>query len=158
MGEFGDTYRSSLKACSEMLESIGFSLTSSFINGVRPYRYIHKIIINDPCVILIDRYGRKWIVKAQEGDEFENVVGTLLVICKYLYPSKRYSDILTVVDHLYLDEKASPVYFLNGAIMSILGFDLVTKIMDEVIMGRLQNQESYTIYVSDILKEMGEIE
>lgn len=125
----------------------GFSegLESTFVNGVRNKYHIKKIIVNDPCCILITKGGNKWVVKAVEGDKFSLKIGILLVLYKYLFEPDRYSEMLSILEDVEL--RSTSLLFLSGAILPIIGKEAMQGIF------RKSSEKSYTINVEDIFEE-----
>lgn len=130
----------------------------SFLNGVRLKSGIKKIVINDPCVILISDSGGKWVVRPQEGDEFDPIVGVWLVLCKYLFPSKRYSEIVFLIDQIieYNKVDMSSMMIKNmlaATIMPILGrktLSTIRKLVD-YYSGDYYLDKTYILDMKDIL-------
>lgn len=90
---------------------------------------IKKIVIADPYVVLYPGWGRERKVEAREGDKFDPKIGLLLVLCKHIYSTKQYSELLKTYTSID-DGSSSSIYryiqdCLSGAIIPILGIDLV---------------------------------
>lgn len=113
------------------------------VNGVRNKYNIKKIIVNDPCCILLTKRGNKWMVRAREGDKFSLKIGILLVLYKYLFEPDRYSEMLSILEDVEL--RSTNLLFLSGAILPIIGKEAMQDIF------RKSSEKSYTINVEDIL-------
>ena len=49
---------------------------------------IEKVIFNDPATIVFWRDGCKTVVKAQDGEPYDKMVGLAMACCKYAFGNK----------------------------------------------------------------------
>lgn len=95
MGMFADEF-DIFDVCNRFMKpKNGSRLVLDYINSIN---FVKKIIFNDPCVILIDNFGNKEIVRTHGKDQYDMMFGYYLVLCKYLSDNDTYSDLL---EHIY---------------------------------------------------------
>lgn len=89
---------------------------------------IEKIIFNDPCVVLIDIFGDKTIIRTQNEEEYDIMFGYYMVLCKYLSKDNdTYSEFLC---HVYedADSISSRIDMMECFLMGKLGVKICRKI------------------------------
>lgn len=90
--------------------------------------HIEKIIFNDPCVILIDIFGNKTIIRTQNEEKYDIMFGYYMVLCKYLSnDNDTYSEFLC---HVYEDAESisNRIDMMECFLMGNLGVKLCRKI------------------------------
>lgn len=63
-------------------------LLNKRFNSSKPIPSIEKVIFNDPATIIFWKDGTKTIVKAQDGDVFDEEKGLAMAICKKIFGNK----------------------------------------------------------------------
>ncbi len=88
--------------------------------------FITKVIQQDLYTIIIDYFGKKTVVKAQE-EKFDKEKGLMVCLLKYLASSKGYSDMM----HIYPDNPKLEKAAIKGALISLTGKKDFDKFMKE---------------------------
>lgn len=127
---------------------------------------IDKIIFNKPCTILIDKIGKKTIVRTQENDQFDRHLGYYLVIAKYLANSKTYSYLLSCLfprEDLDLSDDYKEIeirkeLLIEMFLLGILGHDMFESVIDASYDDSIfpmsdELEENYTVYFQEVLND-----
>lgn len=113
---------------------------------------ISRIIINDPYVILFDKDGLKYQVKAQDGDIFKATNGVFLMLLKYIVSPDRYTEIIDYLDKNLGDGKFEES-FLLGMLIPIFGVDVILDIWSQAMYYEevKDSTSTYTINIQTVI-------
>lgn len=118
-------------------------------------KFVKKIIFNDPCVILIDTFGDKTIVRIQENEPYDMEFGYYMVLAKYLSSNATYSELLGHIYDNSFEYGEQRLNVLTSFLMGKLGVKRCRKIAFERVVNILEliheNPKNYTINFKEVL-------